>query len=74
MAKPRITWEKHGDILVMMANGWKRGVVYFEGGWWGVGIFGSPGQNAQMRFCKNKRDIKRVMVEAYRLWSGHELV
>jgi len=73
--RARITWEKHGDIRVMKANGWIRALVYYEGGWWGIGVLdrpaaGSmPGSPSGLYFRRSLADIKRLMVQKLRRWQ-----
>ncbi len=58
------TWEKHGELLVLVANGWKRAVIMPEGrGYIGVGIFGAK---LEERHDTNKRMLRRRMADQHR--------
>lgn len=66
--KAHITWELHGDVLVMKGNGWIRGMIYFEGGYWAVGPFDSVSSVIQpkLAFSRKKTDMKRWLAATYR--------
>ena len=58
-----IRWERHGDLLLMVANGWKRAVIMREGsGYFGIGIFGG-----RLEECHdtNKRVLKQRLADQY---------
>lgn len=67
--RTHVRWERHGDLYVMVCAGWKRAVVYYEGGYWGVGIFDRPGPT-ELFFAKTLREMKRRLRERYLIWSG----
>ena len=55
-------WEKHGDIWIFVANGWKRAIVLLEGTqYYASGIFGfSPIHHKEITETSRKRIFKAV--------------
>lgn len=67
-------WVKQGDLLVMLVNGWMRAVIYYEGGWWGTGIFDIPGKGVvSLYFNTNKGVLKNILKEAHLTRFGPRL-
>lgn len=65
----RIDWSKHGDLLLMTANDCKRAIVYWEDGWWGIGIIDAVGHPVNVVFSTRKSEVQRLMVAEYRKWG-----
>lgn len=70
-ARYSITWERHGDILVMVSEGWRRAVIFRDrncSNWTGIGNFGSP----ELREFNSRtmRDLKRALTEQHRRLFG----
>ena len=63
MRNIEMKWERHGKLLMLVCNGWNRGVVFMEGsGYVAVGIFG---ERLEEFHDTVKRRIMRRLESAY---------